>query len=92
MGLTHAVITSVDRDDLEDGGATHFGRNYSGGATSRSPIPPLKCLPQILRAKLARLKLSLMRPQMFLITIWKPCRVYTQQYVPVPGISPLYCC
>lgn len=26
MGLSHVVITSVDRDDLEDGGATHFAR------------------------------------------------------------------
>ncbi len=26
MGLRHAVITSVDRDDLADGGATHFAR------------------------------------------------------------------
>jgi lipoic acid synthetase len=26
MGLTHAVITSVDRDDLADGGAEHFVR------------------------------------------------------------------
>jgi lipoic acid synthetase len=26
MGLRHAVITSVDRDDLADGGAAHFGR------------------------------------------------------------------
>jgi lipoic acid synthetase len=25
MGLKHVVITSVDRDDLRDGGATHFG-------------------------------------------------------------------
>ncbi len=25
MGLDHAVITSVDRDDLPDGGAAHFG-------------------------------------------------------------------
>ena len=24
MGLSHVVITSVDRDDLDDGGATHF--------------------------------------------------------------------
>jgi lipoic acid synthetase len=24
MGLTHVVITSVDRDDLDDGGAAHF--------------------------------------------------------------------
>jgi lipoic acid synthetase len=26
MGLTHAVITSVDRDDLGDGGARHFAQ------------------------------------------------------------------
>ncbi|MBI2719777.1 MAG: lipoyl synthase [Rhizobiales bacterium] len=26
MGLAHAVITSVDRDDLDDGGAMHFAR------------------------------------------------------------------
>jgi lipoic acid synthetase len=26
MGLTHAVITSVDRDDLDDGGAEHFAQ------------------------------------------------------------------
>ena len=26
MGLSHVVITSVDRDDLDDGGATHFVR------------------------------------------------------------------
>lgn len=26
MGLHHAVITSVDRDDLKDGGATHIAR------------------------------------------------------------------
>jgi lipoyl synthase len=27
MGLSHAVITSVDRDDLDDGGAGHFARS-----------------------------------------------------------------
>ncbi|MBT4879964.1 MAG: lipoyl synthase [Alphaproteobacteria bacterium] len=26
MGLSHVVITSVDRDDLDDGGADHFGQ------------------------------------------------------------------
>ncbi len=25
LGLTHVVVTSVDRDDLDDGGAGHFG-------------------------------------------------------------------
>src|SRR3954453_18849846 len=26
LGLTHVVVTSVDRDDLPDGGAEHFAR------------------------------------------------------------------
>ena len=26
MGLRHAVLTSVDRDDLPDGGARHWAR------------------------------------------------------------------
>jgi lipoic acid synthetase len=29
MGLAHAVITSVDRDDLDDGGARHFARTIT---------------------------------------------------------------
>lgn len=29
LGLKHVVITSVDRDDLEDGGASHFARCVS---------------------------------------------------------------
>ncbi|MCC0029031.1 MAG: lipoyl synthase [Brucellaceae bacterium] len=39
MGLNHVVITSVDRDDLDDGGARHFVdtiraiREYSPGTT-----------------------------------------------------------
>jgi len=29
LGLEHVVITSVDRDDLDDGGAAHFARTIS---------------------------------------------------------------
>jgi len=29
MGLSHSVITSVDRDDLADGGANHFARTIN---------------------------------------------------------------
>jgi len=29
LGLKHVVITSVDRDDLDDGGAAHFARTIS---------------------------------------------------------------
>ena len=27
LGLNHVVITSVDRDDLEDGGTQHFAKD-----------------------------------------------------------------
>src|SRR5918993_727283 len=36
MALAHVVITSVDRDDLADGGASHFARTI---AETRSRIP-----------------------------------------------------
>ena len=29
LGLSHVVITSVDRDDLEDGGAVHFAKTIN---------------------------------------------------------------
>lgn len=29
LGLEHVVVTSVDRDDLEDGGATHFAQTIA---------------------------------------------------------------
>ena len=29
LGLSHVVVTSVDRDDLEDGGARHFARTIA---------------------------------------------------------------
>jgi lipoate synthase len=42
LGLNHVVITSVDRDDLDDGGAEHFAqtiraiRHRAPGRRSRS--------------------------------------------------------
>ncbi|MEX2596759.1 MAG: lipoyl synthase [Salibacteraceae bacterium] len=48
MGLKHAVITSVDRDDLPDGGATHWRktvemiRKKNPGVTIETLIPDFK--------------------------------------------------
>jgi lipoyl synthase len=42
MGLEHAVITSVDRDDLADGGANHFAAPSAPSAPHR-PRPPSRC-------------------------------------------------
>ncbi|MGM0585593.1 MAG: lipoyl synthase [Pseudomonadota bacterium] len=55
LGLNHVVITSVDRDDLEDGGAEHFARTIRAirrkipGTTIEILTPDfLKCAPEAL--------------------------------------------
>jgi lipoic acid synthetase len=49
MGLEHVVITSVDRDDLDDGGATHFA-NVIREIRKRSPKTTVEVLtPDFLR-------------------------------------------
>jgi lipoic acid synthetase len=59
LGLEHVVVTSVDRDDLEDGGATHFARTIAAirAASPRTTIeiltPDFKNKPQALHIILA---------------------------------------
>ncbi|MEM1045129.1 MAG: lipoyl synthase [Pseudomonadota bacterium] len=49
MGLHHAVITSVDRDDLDDGGAAHIAKVITA-IRSRSPSTTVEVLtPDFLR-------------------------------------------
>ncbi len=55
LGLNHVVVTSVDRDDLDDGGADHFAqtiraiRHRAPAATIEVLVPDfLKCGPQAL--------------------------------------------
>jgi lipoyl synthase len=55
LGLKHVVVTSVDRDDLEDGGAEHFAqtiraiRHRAPGTTIEVLTPDfLKCPPSAL--------------------------------------------
>ncbi len=49
MGLEHVVITSVDRDDLEDGGAMHFV-NTIGAIRAAAPNTTIEILtPDFLR-------------------------------------------
>ena len=38
-GAGHIVITSVDRDDLDDGGAAHFARTIRAIRALRRPRP-----------------------------------------------------
>ncbi len=60
LGLKHVVITSVDRDDLDDGGAEHFAqtiravRHRSPGTTIEVLTPDfLKCGPVALETVVA---------------------------------------
>ena len=57
LGLNHVVITSVDRDDLDDGGAEHFAmtiraiRKRAPETTIEILTPDfLKCAPSVLEA------------------------------------------
>ena len=51
LGLHHVVITSVDRDDLPDGGALHFAR-VIGAIREKSPATTVEILtPDFLRKK-----------------------------------------
>jgi len=60
LGLAHVVITSVDRDDLEDGGAEHFAQTIRAvrrkcPETTIEVLTPdfLKCPPAALEAVVA---------------------------------------
>lgn len=65
MGLQHVVITSVDRDDLDDGGAQHFVeviqaiREYAPGTTIEILTP------DFLRKEKALEKVVIAKPDVF---------------------------
>ena len=65
LGLTHVVITSVDRDDLDDGGAAHFA--FTIAAIRRaSPETTVEVLtPDFLRKDGALEKVVEARPDVF---------------------------
>ena len=49
LGLSHVVITSVDRDDLDDGGAAHFAQTIRA-IRARTPATTIEVLtPDFLR-------------------------------------------
>jgi lipoic acid synthetase len=65
MGLNHAVITSVDRDDLADGGAQHFA-NVIRLLRERSPGTTIEVLtPDFLRKEGAVERVVAERPDVF---------------------------
>ena len=65
LGLSHVVITSVDRDDLADGGAEHFARTIAA-IRAASPKTTIEILtPDILRKDGALEEVVASKPDVF---------------------------
>jgi lipoic acid synthetase len=65
LGLAHVVITSVDRDDLDDGGAAHFAK-VIGAIRQRCPSTTIEVLtPDFLRKRGAAETVVAARPDVF---------------------------
>ncbi len=65
LGLTHVVVTSVDRDDLDDGGAEHFARVIAA-VRAQSPATTIEVLtPDFLRKPGALEKVVGAKPDIF---------------------------
>lgn len=65
LGLTHVVITSVDRDDLDDGGAAHFAQTITA-IRGASPTTTIEILtPDFLRKEGALEVVVAARPDVF---------------------------
>ena len=65
LGLKHVVITSVDRDDLEDGGVKHFIKTIKS-IRQTSPKTTIEVLtPDFIKNKHASIQLSEAEPDVF---------------------------
>ncbi|MFT8805056.1 MAG: lipoyl synthase [Acetobacter aceti] len=77
LGLRHVVITSVDRDDLADGGARHFAE-VIGAVRNASPETTIEVLtPDFLRKPGALEVVVRARPDVFNHNIETVPRLYT---------------
>ncbi|MCB9930700.1 MAG: lipoyl synthase [Alphaproteobacteria bacterium] len=77
LGLRHVVITSVDRDDLPDGGATHFARTIKH-IRARCPDTTIEILTPDFQGKPAALDIVLRNPP----------DVFNHNLETVPGLYP----
>jgi lipoic acid synthetase len=78
LGLSHVVVTSVDRDDLEDGGAAHFARTIRA-IRARSPGTTIEVLtPDFLRKDGALEQVVEARPDVFNHNLETVPRLYAE--------------
>src|SRR5277367_85808 len=65
IGLAHVVVTSVDRDDLDDGGAEHFAKTVAA-IRARCPATSIEILtPDFLRKDGALERVVAAKPDVF---------------------------
>lgn len=78
MGLHHVVVTSVDRDDLEDGGALHFAQTIKA-IRSKAPQTTIEVLtPDFLRKEGAIEIVVKARPDVFNHNLETVPRLYAE--------------
>jgi lipoyl synthase len=78
LGLSHVVVTSVDRDDLEDGGAAHFARTIRA-IRGRSPETTIEVLtPDFLRKEGAVEQVVEARPDVYNHNLETVPRLYAE--------------
>ena len=78
LGLNHVVITSVDRDDVEDGGAEHFAQTIRA-IRHRSPDTTIEILtPDFLKAE----------PDVLDVVVDAKPDVFNHNLETVPGLYP----
>jgi lipoyl synthase len=78
LGLAHVVITSVDRDDLDDGGAGHFARTITA-IHAAAPATTIEVLtPDFLRKEGAIETVVEARPDVFNHNLETVPRLYTE--------------
>jgi lipoic acid synthetase len=78
LGLQHVVITSVDRDDIEDGGAEHFAQTIRA-IRQRSPETTIEILtPDFLRCD----------PSILEVVVKARPDVFNHNLETVPGLYP----
>ena len=86
LGLAHIVVTSVDRDDLADGGARHFADTIRA-IRERCPQTTIEVLtPDFLR-KAGAWKLWSKQNPMYSTTIWKLSRRFISRSGQAHAIS-----
>src|SRR6202048_74339 len=78
LGLSHIVVTSVDRDDLDDGGAEHFARTIAA-IRAHAPATTIEVLtPDFLRKEGALETIVAAKPDVFNHNIETVPRLYAE--------------